>query len=109
MRRTSAGKRVPGEQQRDMSASFCRTPEHRKHTYVLKPEHEEPGRTQGAGAGEVVGATLRQRRPGDGAKGSMKHPRPTKSGLMIVSLNSGVQRVSQPAGIWSSDRGDGRA
>lgn len=77
--------------------------------YVLKPEHEEPGRIQGVGAGEVVGATLRQRRPGDRSKGSMKHSRPTKSGLMIVSLNSGVQRVPQPAGIWSSGRGDGRA
>lgn len=77
--------------------------------YVLKPEYEEPGRTKKAGAGEVDGASLRQRRPGDVAKGSMKHPRPTKSGLMIISLNSGVQRVPQPAGIWSSGRGDGRA
>lgn len=65
--------------------------------------------SQGAGAGKVDGATLRQRRPGDMAKGIMKHLRPTKSGLMIVSLNSGVQRVPQPAGIWSHGKGDGRA
>lgn len=61
---------------------------HRKHIYTLKPGREELAGPKGLGLG--MKRYMGQSRSREVTKENMKHPRSTKSGLMIVTLKPGV-------------------
>lgn len=61
---------------------------YRKHVYMLKPRHKDLAEPEEVGLGMERYMGQRSR---EVTKETMKYPRSTKSGLMIVTMKSGVR------------------